>query len=58
MGVFLSQPLTSKTLERKGNQYFRIGAASMQGWRESMEDAHSICLNLANHPQCGYFCFI
>jgi protein phosphatase len=27
----------------------------MQGWRESMEDDHSIKLNLDKHPNCGFF---
>lgn len=55
MGAFLSQPLTSKILQRKGNKFYRVGACSMQGWRESMEDAHSINLNLDRHSNCGFF---
>jgi len=27
----------------------------MQGWRQSMEDAHSIHLTLDNHVNCGFF---
>jgi len=55
MGAFLSQPLTSKILQRKGNKHYRVGAAIMQGWRESMEDAHSIILSLDNHPDTAFF---
>jgi len=55
MGAFLSQPLTSKVLQRKGNKYFKVGAASMQGWRDNMEDAHTIILSLPNHEDVGYF---
>jgi len=55
MGAFLSQPLTSKILHRKGNKYFRVGATIMQGWREGMEDAHSIVLSLENHPGVAFF---
>jgi len=55
MGAFLSQPLTSKILQRKGNKYYRIGASIMQGWRESMEDSHSIILSLENHPGVAFF---
>jgi protein phosphatase len=55
MGAFLSQPLTSKILQRRGNEKFRVGAAIMQGWRESMEDAHSIILSMENHKDSGFF---
>lgn len=55
MGAFLSQPLQSKVLQRKGNKHFRVGAAVMQGWREGMEDAHSIHLELENHRNTSFF---
>jgi serine/threonine protein phosphatase PrpC len=55
MGAFLSQPLTSKILQRKGNENFRVGAAIMQGWRESMEDAHTIELTLEKHKDVAFF---
>jgi protein phosphatase len=55
MGAFLSQPLTSKILQRKGNEQFRVGAAIMQGWRESMEDAHTIELQLDKHKDTAFF---
>jgi serine/threonine protein phosphatase PrpC len=55
MGAFLSQPLTSKILQRRGNKYFKVGAGSMQGWRGEMEDAHTILLTLPNHEGVGFF---
>jgi len=55
MGAFLSQPLTSKVLQRRGNKYFKIGAASMQGWRDGMEDSHTILMSLPGHENAGYF---
>jgi protein phosphatase 2C family protein 2/3 len=53
--VVLSQPLQSKSLYRKGNVMFRVGAATMQGWRYSMEDAQCINLSLPQHPEAGFF---
>jgi len=55
MGGFLTQPLMSKILNRKGNKFFRVGATTMQGWRQSMEDAHSIHMSLENHVNTGFF---
>jgi len=53
--VILSQPLQNKSLYRKGNALFRVGGASMQGWRFSMEDTHCISPALPNHPNTGFF---
>jgi len=55
MGLGLSHPVTSKVLYRKGNQKFRVGAASMHGWRDTMEDAHTINLSLDNHKNSAFF---
>jgi len=55
MGLGLSHPVSSKVLLRKGNKYFRVGAATMHGWRETMEDAHVIHLSLERHPNSGFF---
>jgi len=38
-----------------GNKYFRVGAASMHGWRETMEDAHTIILSMEKHPESAFF---
>jgi len=55
MGAFLTQPLQSKILERRGNNYYRVGSVSMQGWRDSMEDAHSIILKMDKHSNYSFF---
>jgi len=55
MGGFLSQPLTSKILQRRGNKNIKIGASVMQGWRENMEDSHIVELSLPNHPNHSLF---
>jgi len=51
----LTHPVSSKLLYRLGNKHFRVGAASMHGWRETMEDAHTIILNMQNHLDTGFF---
>jgi serine/threonine protein phosphatase PrpC len=55
MGIGLTHPVSSKLLYRLGNKYFRVGAASMHGWRETMEDAHSILLSMERHPESAFF---
>jgi len=55
MGVGLTHPVSSKQLYRLGNNTFRVGAASMHGWRETMEDAHTIILSMKNHPDSAFF---
>jgi len=32
-----------------------VGAATMHGWRETMEDAHAIHLSLEKHPSSAFF---
>ncbi|XP_030491936.2 probable protein phosphatase 2C 60 isoform X1 [Cannabis sativa] len=41
MGIYLSSPKTDKSSEDGENERLRFGVSSMQGWRASMEDAHS-----------------
>jgi len=55
MGLGFSHAVSSKVLYRLGNKNFRVGAAYMQGWRESMEDAHTVILKMKNHPMSGFF---
>jgi len=55
MGIGLSRPVSSKLLYRLGDKHFRVGAASMNGWRETMEDAHTIILSMEKHPLSGFF---
>jgi len=51
----LTHPVSSKLLYRSGNKNFRVGASSMHGWRETMEDAHTIILSMDKHPSSGFF---
>jgi serine/threonine protein phosphatase PrpC len=47
--------VSSKLLYRIGNKHFRVGAATMHGWRETMEDAHVMQLSLEKHPSTAFF---
>jgi len=51
----LSFSIASKVIQRRGNERFRATAVSMQGHRATMEDAHLISLQLANHPKHSLF---
>jgi protein phosphatase PTC4 len=42
MGQLISQPLTDKVIEHKEFPQFSYSLGSMQGYRQSQEDAHSI----------------
>ncbi len=42
----LSRPILNVYLERKGNKFFKVGVASMQGYRSKMEDAHTVAMGL------------
>ena len=46
MGQTLSEPVTIKNSESGEDEWLYYGISSMQGWRVSMEDAHSAVLNL------------
>lgn len=46
MGQILSHPKTEKASEEGGNSRVAYGLSCMQGWRVSMEDSHSIILNV------------
>ncbi|XP_016962343.1 probable protein phosphatase CG10417 [Drosophila biarmipes] len=45
MGAYLSQPKTDKASTDEFNDWLVVGASSMQGWRNSQEDAHNSILN-------------
>eukprot|EP01062_Namystynia_karyoxenos_P042510 TRINITY_DN310_c0_g1_i1.p1 TRINITY_DN310_c0_g1~~TRINITY_DN310_c0_g1_i1.p1 ORF type:complete len:546 (+),score=150.52 TRINITY_DN310_c0_g1_i1:130-1638(+) len=45
MGPILPKPVTTKVLERRQNSLFRVGLASMNGFREKQEDAHAMVCN-------------
>jgi len=55
MGLGLTHPVTSKILYRKGNDIWKVGGASMHGWRETMEDAHCVLLSVGQHSRSGFF---
>eukprot|EP01060_Flectonema_neradi_P009063 TRINITY_DN1648_c0_g1_i4.p1 TRINITY_DN1648_c0_g1~~TRINITY_DN1648_c0_g1_i4.p1 ORF type:complete len:482 (+),score=96.73 TRINITY_DN1648_c0_g1_i4:75-1448(+) len=42
MGPILTKPVTTKILERKSTKLFHIGVGFMNGYREKMEDAHTV----------------
>jgi protein phosphatase 2C family protein 2/3 len=46
MGQTLSEPVVEKTSANGGDQRLFYGLSAMQGWRISMEDAHTAVLNL------------
>jgi len=46
MGVYLSTPKTEKEITFGENEKLYYAAASMQGWRTSMEDAHLTHLDI------------
>lgn len=55
MGWGLSHPVSSKRLYRLGDANFKVGMATMHGWRETMEDAHTLVLSLPKHNNFAYF---
>ncbi|KAJ8473347.1 hypothetical protein ONZ51_g7926 [Trametes cubensis] len=50
MGQTLSIPATDKATEQGGNGRYLFGVTEMQGWRITMEDAHTAVLNLDGEP--------
>jgi|UniRef100_A0A7S4GIL3 protein phosphatase len=66
MGNHLRHPITSKVVEREGNEQYTAAVAAMNGFRESMEDAHCmVCTSkyglfgvFDGHSgsQCSTFC--
>ncbi|KAG0619205.1 hypothetical protein M758_4G123500 [Ceratodon purpureus] len=55
MGIYLSSPKTEKTSEDDENAELRFGLSAMQGWRESMEDAHTAILNVDKDTSTSIF---
>jgi len=55
MGQSLSEPITSKAVNKDENDQIQVAACSMQGWRIHMEDAcqHKLCYN--NEKDCSLF---
>ena len=52
MGLYLSAPITTKESSEGTNGRLRFGATHMQGWRNSMEDAHITHLALPGGGAC------
>ncbi|PHH87749.1 hypothetical protein CDD83_8456 [Cordyceps sp. RAO-2017] len=48
MGQTLSEPVVEKTSDKGEDDRLLYGLSAMQGWRISMEDAHSAVLDLGN----------
>jgi hypothetical protein len=48
MGSVLSSPVTTKNRDSDGSAYMYYVTSAMQGWRTSMEDAHTCLLSLEN----------
>jgi serine/threonine protein phosphatase PrpC len=46
MGTYLSTPKTDKVSDDGENEDLRFGSSAMQGWRQSMEDAHTAILDV------------
>ncbi|KAI8367262.1 phosphatase 2C-like domain-containing protein [Blakeslea trispora] len=48
MGQTLSEPITEKTTTYEANSKYFYGCSHMQGWRLTMEDAHTTMLKLGD----------
>lgn len=55
MGQTLSEPVTSKETAHCQNTLYKVGSSRMQGWRISMEDAHTHILSLPDDPGSAFF---
>jgi protein phosphatase PTC2/3 len=51
MGQTLSEPVTEKHSESGRNDRLIYGASAMQGWRSTMEDAHTAVLNVGGKSE-------
>lgn len=55
MGQTLSEPITQKDTTKCENEFLKVGASCMQGWRINMEDAHTQILSLNNDKNSAFF---
>ena len=55
MGQTLSEPITAKESSSLQNTFMKVGSSSMQGWRISMEDAHTHILTMADDKDAAFF---
>ncbi|KAK9712610.1 Protein phosphatase 2C 2 [Basidiobolus ranarum] len=55
MGQTLSEPVVDKHTTFHGNDRLIYGASAMQGWRVTMEDAHTTILDLKDLKDTSFF---
>ncbi|XP_059093408.1 probable protein phosphatase 2C T23F11.1 [Tigriopus californicus] len=55
MGQTLSEPITAKESASLQSSRVKVGSSSMQGWRISMEDAHTHILQLTEDKDAMFF---
>ncbi|KAH7644622.1 protein phosphatase 2c-like protein 3 [Dermatophagoides farinae] len=55
MGQAFSEPVTEKESSTEKNDKFLVASSSIQGWRISMEDAHTILLTMPDDPEASFF---
>ena len=55
MGQMLSEPVTHKETHSLWSDAYRVGSSCMQGWRVTMEDAHTHILSLPDDPSAAFF---
>lgn len=55
MGQMLSEPVRDKHSSSSANDRFAYGASAMQGWRISMEDAHTTILDVDGKKNTSFF---
>lgn len=55
MGQTLSEPVTQKETSSCEGGGFKVAVSSMQGWRVTMEDAHTVLPALPGDPHTAFF---
>lgn len=55
MGQTLSEPITTKKTSTFENSFCKVASSSMQGWRISMEDAHTVQMSIDGDATHNFF---
>jgi len=55
MGAFLDKPITDKTNGQGEGNGLKYGYSSMQGWRMTMEDAHTTVPTVPGLDSCSFY---
>ncbi|XP_075245417.1 putative protein phosphatase 2C T23F11.1 [Convolutriloba macropyga] len=55
MGQVLSEPITTKHTALQESSSLRVASSAMQGWRTTMEDAHTCMMSLKEDPGSQFF---